>query len=107
MAGPTRKTDKKKSVSGYGKGSVDAVMSVDAVAREALLLHASDWAFMVSRDSAAGYARDRHEGHLRAFRRLATGEPPATTQGATGAANVVVPHLDARVLADGLVAGDA
>jgi len=80
---------------------------LDAMAREALLLHASDWAFMVSRDSAAGYARDRHEGHLRAFRRLATGEPPATTQGATGVANVVVPHLDARVLADGLVADDA
>ncbi|HET9944599.1 MAG TPA: 1,4-alpha-glucan branching protein domain-containing protein [Actinomycetes bacterium] len=76
---------------------------LDAMTREALLLHASDWAFMVSRDSAAGYARDRHQGHLRAFRDLAAEQPAATTR----VPNVVVPHLDARGLAAGLVADEA
>ena len=39
----------------------------DALAQEALLALSSDWAFMVSKDSAAGYARDRahtHAGHV-------------------------------------------
>ena len=76
---------------------------LDAMAREALLLHASDWAFMVSRDSAAGYARDRHLGHLRAFRALAAGTPAAAAR----APNVVVPHLDARALTGGLVEDEA
>ncbi len=69
MAGPTRKTDKKKSVSGYGKGSVDAVMSVDAVAREAqrikeaapakddLAKLAGGDAFLAIDDLRAGYGR--------------------------------------------------
>lgn len=35
----------------------------DAVAQEALLSLSSDWAFMVSKDSAAGYARDRAHAH--------------------------------------------
>jgi 1,4-alpha-glucan branching enzyme len=35
----------------------------DALAQEALLALASDWAFMVSKDSAAGYARDRAGTH--------------------------------------------
>ena len=48
--------------------------ALDDLAREALLLLASDWAFMVSRDSAAGYARDRHDGPSRpAFCRLVDG----------------------------------
>ena len=76
---------------------------LDAMAREALLLHASDWTFMVSRDSAAGYARERHQGHLRAFRALAAGEPRPTAR----VPNVVVPHLDARTLAGGLVEDEA
>ena len=84
---------------------------LDAMTREALLLHASDWAFMVSRDSAAGYAWDRHEGHLAAFRTLAAGQQPATTRPPAHppapVPNVVVPHLDARTLADGLVADEA
>jgi 1,4-alpha-glucan branching enzyme len=67
---------------------------LDTLAREALLLLASDWAFMVSRDSAAGYARDRHAGHLGAFRALAAGQPAAPAR----PANQVVPHLDARTL---------
>jgi 1,4-alpha-glucan branching enzyme len=39
----------------------------DALAQEALLALSSDWAFMVSKDSAADYARDRartHAGHV-------------------------------------------
>jgi 1,4-alpha-glucan branching enzyme len=32
---------------------------LDALAQEAMLALSSDWAFMVSHDSAAGYARDR------------------------------------------------
>ena len=36
---------------------------LDQLAREALLALSSDWAFMVSHDSAAGYARDRAAAH--------------------------------------------
>ena len=46
--------------------------ALDQAAREALLALSSDWAFMVSKDSAAAYARDRHRGHHEAFHRLAT-----------------------------------
>ena len=67
-----------------------------ALAREALLLTASDWAFMVSRDSAAGYARDRHAGHLATFRRLLASGPTATVGTPPSGRSVVVPHLDAR-----------
>ncbi|WP_300014918.1 1,4-alpha-glucan branching protein domain-containing protein [Pseudonocardia sp.] len=35
----------------------------DALAQEALLALSSDWAFMVTKDSAAAYARDRADGH--------------------------------------------
>ncbi|MDN5931233.1 MAG: DUF1957 domain-containing protein [Pseudonocardia sp.] len=35
----------------------------DALAQEALLALSSDWAFMVTKDSAAGYARERAYGH--------------------------------------------
>jgi len=38
-----------------------------AAVRELLALQASDWAFMVSRRLAAPYARERFEGHRRAF----------------------------------------
>jgi 1,4-alpha-glucan branching enzyme len=44
---------------------------LDQLARQALLTLASDWAFMVTRDQAAGYARDRAAGHRAAFHRLA------------------------------------
>jgi 1,4-alpha-glucan branching enzyme len=69
---------------------------LDDLAREAMLALASDWAFMVSRDSAAEYARGRHAGHLDRFRRLLA----ARSSGEAGAAigQVVVPHLDARTL---------
>jgi 1,4-alpha-glucan branching enzyme len=45
--------------------------ALDQLAREALLLLSSDWAFMVSRDSAADYARGRVKTHAERFDRLA------------------------------------
>ena len=46
-----------------------------AAARELLALQASDWPFMVSREIAAPYARERFEGHRQALgRALAAGE---------------------------------
>ncbi|WP_232664252.1 1,4-alpha-glucan branching protein domain-containing protein [Pseudonocardia sp. TRM90224] len=44
----------------------------DALAQEALLALSSDWAFMVSKDSAAGYARERAHGHAQHVAELAT-----------------------------------
>ncbi len=44
---------------------------LDQLAREALLALSSDWAFMVSHNSAAEYARSRAAGHTAAFERLA------------------------------------
>ncbi len=43
----------------------------DQAVREALLAIASDWAFMVSKDTAAGYARDRAHKHAHAMREIA------------------------------------
>jgi 1,4-alpha-glucan branching enzyme len=43
----------------------------DVLAQEALLALSSDWAFMVSKDSAAGYARDRAYGHAGRVEELA------------------------------------
>lgn len=44
---------------------------LDQLARQALLALSSDWAFMVTRDQAADYARERAAGHRAAFHRLA------------------------------------
>lgn len=43
----------------------------DQLAREALLALSSDWAFMISKDSAAAYAQARHDLHHRRFHQLA------------------------------------
>ncbi|CAM3756677.1 glycoside hydrolase family 57 protein [Smaragdicoccus niigatensis] len=43
----------------------------DQLIREALMAVSSDWAFMVSKDSAAGYARDRAHRHAHATREIA------------------------------------
>ncbi len=45
--------------------------ALDQLGREALLALSSDWIFMVSKDSAARYARSRHQRHHTAFNRLA------------------------------------
>jgi len=76
---------------------------LDQLTREALLMLSSDWAFMVSQDTAARYARDRAGAHELRFRRLAE----AITNGrdasreAAELARVDGPfgHLDARLLA--------
>ncbi|HEY5030835.1 MAG TPA: glycoside hydrolase family 57 protein [Actinomycetes bacterium] len=49
----------------------DRRRDLDQLARDALLALSSDWAFMVTKDSAAGYARDRFAGHEAAFHALA------------------------------------
>ncbi|WP_328858398.1 glycoside hydrolase family 57 protein [Williamsia herbipolensis] len=51
------------------RGTRDRVS--DQILREALMTVASDWAFMVSKDSAAGYARDRAHKHAHATREIA------------------------------------
>jgi 1,4-alpha-glucan branching enzyme len=57
---------------------------LDQLARQALLALSSDWAFMVTRDQAADYARERAAGHRQAFHRLAElverRAPEATTE---------------------------
>ena len=35
--------------------------------RELLIVEASDWAYMITRDQAAGYARERFASHLDRF----------------------------------------
>jgi 1,4-alpha-glucan branching enzyme len=81
----------------------------DALAQEALLALSSDWAFMVSKDSAAGYARDRAHAHAGRVEELA-GLLAAGREGvaarrisAWGAAADVFGHVDARMLAPPVV----
>lgn len=46
----------------------------DQILRETLMAVASDWAFMVSKDSAAGYARERAHVHAHALREIAAAQ---------------------------------
>jgi 1,4-alpha-glucan branching enzyme len=77
----------------------------DALAQQALLALSSDWAFMVSKDSAAGYARDRAHGHAERVGELAgllaAGQerPAAHLVAGWGAMDSVFGHVDARLLA--------
>jgi 1,4-alpha-glucan branching enzyme len=83
----------------------------DQIAREALLALASDWAFMVSKDSAAQYARARHDQHHRLFTELLERwhasvsadrahliDSLAAAQGSPVARDRLFGHLDARSL---------
>ncbi|MFE6859094.1 1,4-alpha-glucan branching protein domain-containing protein [Nocardia sp. NPDC057668] len=76
----------------------------DQLLREAILAVSSDWAFMVSKDSAAGYARDRAHEHAHAVREIAAavsgGQLAKAEQLAAGwyAADGFFPALDARRL---------
>ncbi|TXG92625.1 glycoside hydrolase family 57 protein [Rhodococcus rhodnii] len=76
----------------------------DQILREALLTVSSDWAFMVSKDSAAGYARDRAHKHAHATREiadaLARGKRSQAERLAAGwhLADGLFPGLDARRL---------
>jgi 1,4-alpha-glucan branching enzyme len=52
-----------------------------AAMRELLALQASDWTFMLSRDLAVPYARERFEGHRQALARALTEGPAASEDG--------------------------
>jgi 1,4-alpha-glucan branching enzyme len=76
----------------------------DVLATEALLALSSDWAFMVSKDSAADYARMRAAGHATRVEELAgllgTGRRWAAERrvASWGGDDAVFGHLDARRL---------
>ncbi len=76
----------------------------DQLVRSLLLALASDWAFMVTKDSAAEYARRRHGEHLAATRRLARllagGQHDEALVEAAAQRSTDGPfqHLDARIL---------
>ena len=80
--------------------------ALDQLAREALLVMASDWAFMISKDSAADYARGRHRTHVERFeglaRMLRSGHVEAAGKEAARLREVDGPfgHLDARTRVD-------
>jgi 1,4-alpha-glucan branching enzyme len=99
-----------------GKGVQDRLLStvdahrgavrdpvLDQLGREALLALASDWAFMVSHDSAAGYARDRAAAHTARVHELADLLDAGDRTGADALAvrlretDGPFGHLDARV----------
>ncbi|GAA2778948.1 glycoside hydrolase family 57 protein [Saccharopolyspora taberi] len=76
----------------------------DQLLRETLLALASDWAFMISHDAGAGYARDRaHEHGSRAHRMLDLLESGRSAEAEELAAGLrerdaAFGHLDARLL---------
>ena len=77
---------------------------LDQLVREAFLVTSSDWAFMVTKDSAASYARDRAATHTARFDRLAdlldSGDQHAAATHAAQLRATDGPfgHLDARLL---------
>jgi 1,4-alpha-glucan branching enzyme len=66
----------------------------DAALRELLALQSSDWAFMVARELAVPYARERFENHREALERALAGGP---TAGAKSLCNLA-PHADPALL---------
>ncbi|HEY0811679.1 MAG TPA: 1,4-alpha-glucan branching protein domain-containing protein, partial [Pseudonocardia sp.] len=75
----------------------------DALAQEALLALSSDWAFMVSKDSAADYARNRartHADHVDELARLcAAGRIDAALRRVAAWPPTPFGHIDARTVA--------
>lgn len=67
---------------------------LDQLARHGLLALQSDWAFMVSKDSAAHYARSRHSQHHEQFNRVLTAIEK--TNSLTEATALVGPLPDSR-----------
>ncbi len=64
-----------------------------AALRELLALQSSDWAFMVSRELAVPYARDRFAGHREAVTRALAGGRDAPTDGLRNLARYADPAL--------------
>ncbi|WP_024877241.1 1,4-alpha-glucan branching protein domain-containing protein [Saccharomonospora piscinae] len=87
---------------GHPGGARDAV--ADQAVTEAMLALSSDWAFMVTKDSAADYARRRAHDHVERFDRLAAALHDGRTGDATALAGTYrgtdrpFGHLDARDL---------
>lgn len=85
----------------------------DQILREAIMTVQSDWAFMVSKDSAAGYARERAHKHAHATREIAeavaSGHRERAQRLADGwnGADGLFPGLDARRLPDEWTGGQA
>jgi 1,4-alpha-glucan branching enzyme len=71
---------------------------LDDLVREGMLALASDWAFMVSRDSAAAYARDRHAAHTTRFHALADALEGRGPQPGGSLDGALASQLDARML---------
>jgi len=65
-----------------------------AAARELLALQASDWPFLVSRELAPSYARERFDGHRRGLRCALSDGPGADTR----ALRNIAPFADAALL---------
>ncbi len=82
---------------------------LDQLWREAMLVMSSDWAFMVTKDSAAGYARDRHATHVARFHALAHALESRRADAARHLAaelrdrDGLFGHADARRLARGTI----
>jgi 1,4-alpha-glucan branching enzyme len=53
--------------SGFTAGDNERERALLQAARELLLMESSDWTFMITRDTAFGYARDRFESHYARF----------------------------------------
>ena len=49
------------------EGDPEKVRALMQAGRELLIMEASDWAYMITRDQAAGYARERFASHLERF----------------------------------------
>lgn len=86
-----------------GAGVAGRDPAADQLVREALLAGASDWAFMVTRDSAADYGRQRARSHAERFFALADsiefGDRDAATALAGRFRRIDGPfgHVDARL----------
>jgi 1,4-alpha-glucan branching enzyme len=79
----------------------DRDLALDQAAREAFLVMSSDWAFCVSKDSAADYARSRHATHRQRFADLAdaleSGRDATVLAQRFRALDGPFGHLDARL----------
>ena len=87
------------------RGRVGRLPALDQLAREAFLVMSSDWAFCVSKDTAADYARSRHRTHADRFGQLAgllesrRGHAAELLAGRLRELDGPFGHLDARALA--------